>query len=202
MKPFIYIILFSFSTLACTDREMKETRLLMKSLIRDEVKYSLDTVLISNQAVADWVERAGMDSCNLGDLIINNKLGLGLVKSENFKSDFLAESDYEKLCRESVVEFQFSPGHFPENISVVPFEYIQKLLEEFKVDGQTPEIGKTAWYSFSKPVFFQEYKYAFMYYERFTITSPMIDGGTSLLFFEKGKDGEWKLVLSQTLMMT
>jgi len=202
MKKFIFIIFSMFIVLSCKDRELNETRLLMKSLVREEANNTVDTVLVSNQAVTDWIERAGLDSCILGDLITNNKLGLGLFKSENFKPDFLTKSDYEKLCRESVEDFQFSPRHVPENVSVVPHEYIQGLLEEFRVDWQTPEIGLIAWYSFSKPVFFQGYKYAFVYYSRFTISAPMIDGGTSLLFFEKNDNGDWELILSQMLMMT
>ncbi|WP_130275057.1 hypothetical protein [Cecembia calidifontis] len=202
MKRFIFMVFSLFLMLSCTDREVKETRLLVKSLVAGEANHIVDTVLVSNQAVTDWIERAGLDSCILGDLIMNNKLELGLFKSENFESDFLSESDYEKLCRESVVDFRFSQKHVPEDVSIVPYEYIQGLLEKFRVDGQTPEIGVIAWYSFSRPVFFQSYKYAFVYYERFTISAPMIDGGTSLLFFEKCDDGEWKLILSQMLMMT
>lgn len=189
-----------FLMLSCTDRESKEIRLLMKSLIRDEVRYSVETILVSNRTVTDWVKRAGMDTCIIEDLITNNKLGL--LKSESFNPDFLNEINYEKLCRESVADFRFSQKHFPENVSVVPYEYIQMLLKEFKVDGQTPEIGRTDWYSLSKPVFFQGYKYAFVYCERFTISAPMIDGGTTLLFFEKCDDGEWKWILSKMLTMT
>lgn len=200
MKKIIFITFSLLLILSCKDRALKETRLLMETLVREEVNNIVDTVLISNQAANDWIERAGLDSCALGELITNNNLGLGLIKSENFEADFLTESDYEKLCRESMVDFIFSSDDFPKDVSVVSYLYIQKLFEEFKVNGQTPEIGKVAWYSFSKPVFFQGYKYAFIYYERFTIMAPMVGGSTSLLFYEKGEDEKWKLILSKTLI--
>lgn len=202
LKKTIYVAILFLLLISCKSRDTEKTKLLLKSLVTGEANKIVDTVLVSNQAVTDWMKRANLDSYNLGDLIINNNLGLGTFKSENFQSDFLSASDYQKLCKESLRDFQFKPEHIPNNVSLVPDEYIHQLIEEFKVDWQTPKIGITAWYSFSKPVFFQNYKYAFVYYERFTISSPMVNGGSSILFCEKDNHGKWKVIFSQMLMMT
>jgi hypothetical protein len=58
------------------------------------------------------------------------------------------------------------------------------------------------YYSFSKPVFFQSYKYAFVYSERGSIYGAMVGGSTSFVFFEKGADGEWKVIFVQALVTT
>jgi hypothetical protein len=201
LKKIIVATILLFLIISCKNRDTKETRLLIKGLVTEESNKNIDTIFIVNQAKNDWIKKANLDSCNLGDLIMNNKLKLGTIKSGNFKPDFLTKSDYEKLCNESMKAFLFKAMHIPNNVSLVPNEYIHQLIEEFKVNWQTPKIGTIAWYSFSKPVFFQNYRYAFVYYERFTISSPMVSGGTALVFCEKDIDGKWKVIFSQMLLM-
>jgi hypothetical protein len=91
----------------------------MDHFVYAEVNKLSDTVLISNKAVTNWMELSGIDSCIIGDLILNDKLGLGAYRAKDYQSDFLTESDYEKLCRESVLDFQFAQGHFSDDAVVV-----------------------------------------------------------------------------------
>jgi hypothetical protein len=200
MKYYLSILLLI--SFGCASKETKEIKHLMESLLSEEINKLADTVLIRNHAVSDWVERAQLESCHIGDMIMDREWGLGLFKAENFQpEDFLTASDSDKLCRESIVEFQFGPEHVPKGVTVVTHDYIEKLLEETELYDGTSELKTFAFYHFSKPVFFQRYRYAFLYYERHSIVGPMTGMSKSLLFFEKSETGEWNLILSQTLIM-
>lgn len=198
----VILLIALFISLGCTDKKTKEIKHLMESLLSEEINKLADTVFITNHAVTNWVERAELESCHIGDMIMDREWSLGLFKAENFQpKDFLTASDYDKLCRESIMEFQFGPEHVPEGVSVVTYDYIEKLLEETVLYDGTSELKTFAFYHFSKPVFFQRYRYAFLYYERLSIVGPMTGMSKSLLFFEKRETGEWNLILSQTLIL-
>lgn len=197
-----YLLILLLISFGCASKETKEIKHLMESLLSEEINKLADTVLISNRAVIDWVERAEFESCNVGDMIMDNEWSFGLFKAENFQpEDFLTASDYDKICRESILEFQFGPEHVPEGVSVVSYDYIEKLLEEAELYDGKSELKTLAVYHFSKPVFFQRYRLAFIYYERHSIVGPMTGMSKSLLFFEKSESGEWNLILSQTLIL-
>ncbi|MCM0060514.1 MAG: hypothetical protein NBV57_06625 [Algoriphagus sp.] len=183
--------IFFFS---CTSREEKEIKELMSVVFEGELSRG-EEVIVFAEAEENW-QIPWLDSCTVEGLL---SLESDFRPKVSFKDVFTKE-DAEKICREGKQAFQFQQDMFPAGVKVSSEKgRYDSLSKAFYTALGTPEIveldmelKKYMYYkTISKPVFLQDYHYAFLYF---------LSDGNGFLIYKK-QNNKWVHYFTVTLML-
>ena len=155
--------IFFFSCAAREEQEIKE----LMSVVFEGTLSRGEEVIVFAEAEENW-QIPWLDSCTVEGLL---SLESDFRPKISFK-DVFTEEDAEKICREGKQAFQFQQDMFPAGVKVSSEKgRYDSLSKAFYTALGTPEIveldmelKKYMYYkTISKPVFLQDYQYAFLY---------------------------------------
>ena len=183
--------IFFFS---CAAREEQEIKELMSVVFEGELSRG-EEVIVFSEAEENW-EIPWLDSCSVEGI-------LSLQSDFHYKvlfKDVFTEADAEKICREGKQAFQFQLDMFPAGVKVSSEKgRYDSLSKAFYTAIGAPErielerkLKKYMSYNtISKPVFLQDYRYAFLY---------MAEEGSHLSVFKK-ENGKWVHCFTSTMIL-
>lgn len=197
------ILIFSvFSLVGCSsikneDQEIKE---LLTKVLAKKISIS-ESVKVSMKADAEWVQNPLLKPCNLESF---SKLRSIINIDGKSLESILNEEDLKKICEESEEDFIFSNKMVPQSVKLVEQNYldslfsayIRSLKDQTVASQQFENLNANAYIRFSKPIFLQKGKYAFICYSNHSSESS-----SSLLFYER-VNKEWELILSYPLLIS
>ena len=175
--------IFFFS---CATREEQEIKELMSVVFEGELSRG-EEVIVFAEAEENW-EIPWLDSCTVEGLL---SLESNFRPKVSFK-DVFTEEDAEKICREGKQAFQFQQDMFPAGVKVSSekgrYDSLSKASYTAKGAPERIQLDMKlkkymSYKTISKPVFLQDYRYAFLY---------MAEEGSHLSVFKK-ENGKWKL---------
>ena len=183
--------IFFFSCAAREEQEIKE----LMSVVFEGTLSRGEEVIVFAEAEENW-QIPWLDSCTVEGLL---SLESDFRPKISFK-DVFTEEDAEKICREGKQAFQFQQDMFPAGVKVSSekgrYDSLSKAV--YTALG-TPEIveldmelKKYMYYkTISKPVFLQDYQYAFLY---------VLSDGPGFLIYKK-HNNKWVHYFRVTLML-
>ena len=183
--------IFFFSCAAREEQEIKE----LMSVVFEGTLSRGEEVIVFAEAEENW-QIPWLDSCTVEGLL---SLESDFRPKISFK-DVFTEEDAEKICREGKQAFQFQQDMFPAGVKVSSekgrYDSLSKAV--YTALG-TPEIveldmelKKYMYYkTISKPVFLQDYQYAFLY---------VLSDGPGFLIYKK-HNNKWVHYFTVTLML-
>ena len=183
--------IFFFSCAAREEQEIKE----LMSVVFEGTLSRGEEVIVFAEAEENW-QIPWLDSCTVEGLL---SLESDFRPKISFK-DVFTEEDAEKICREGKQAFQFQQDMFPAGVKVSSEKgRYDSLSKAFYTDLGTPEIveidmelKKYMYYkTISKPVFLQDYQYAFLY---------VLSDGPGFLIYKK-HNNKWVHYFTVTLML-
>lgn len=173
------LMMSSIFFFSCAAREEQEIKELMSVVFEGELSRG-EEVIVFAEAEENW-QIPWLDSCTVEGLL---SLESDFRPKVSFK-DVFTEEDAEKICREGKQAFRFQQDMFPAGVKVSSEKgRYDSLSKAFYTALGTPErieldrkLKKYIHYkTISKPVFLQDYRYAFLY---------MAEEGTHLSVFKK-----------------
>jgi hypothetical protein len=188
------LIISSIIFFSCATREEKEIKELMSVVFEGELSRG-EEVIVFAEAEENW-QIPWLDSCTVDGLL---SLESDFRPKVSFK-DVFTEEDAEKICREGKQAFQFQQDMFPAGVKVSSEKgRYDSLLKAFYTAVGAPErieldrkLKKYMSYkTISKPVFLQDYRYAFLY---------MAEEGSHLSVFKK-ENGKWVHYFTSTMIL-
>ena len=183
--------IFFFSCAAREEQEIKE----LMSVVFEGTLSRGEEVIVFAEAEENW-QIPWLDSCTVEGLL---SLESDFRPKISFK-DVFTEEDAEKICREGKQAFQFQQDMFPAGVKVSSEKgRYDSLSKAFYTALGTPEIveldmelKKYMYYkTISKPVFLQDYQYAFLY---------VLSDGPGFLIYKK-HNNKWVHYFTVTLML-
>jgi len=183
--------IFFFS---CATREEQEIKELMSVVFEGELSRG-EEVIVFAEAEENW-EIPWLDSCTVEGLL---SLEGDFRPKVSFK-DVFTEADAEKICREGKQAFQFQQDMFPAGVKVSSekgrYDSLSKAFytaigapERIELDMKLKKY--MSYKTISKPVFLQDYRYAFLY---------MAEEGSHLSVFKK-ENGKWVHYFTSTMIL-
>ena len=196
IKLITYSLLFASSLISfsCASREEKEIKELMSVVFEGELSRGKEVVVFA-EAEENW-EIPWLESCSVEGIL---SLESNFRPKVSFK-DVFTEEDAEKICREGKQAFQFQQDMFPAGVKVSSekgrYDSLSKASytaigapERIELDRK---LKKYIHYkTISKPVFLQDYRYAFLY---------MAEEGSHLSVFKK-ENGKWVHYFTSTMIL-
>jgi hypothetical protein len=198
-KPVIRLLNYSILMMSsiiffsCTSREEKEIKELMSVVFEGELSRG-EEIIVFAEAEENW-QIPWLDSCTVEGLL---SLESDFRPKVSFK-DVFTEEDAEKICREGKQAFQFQQDMFPAGVKVSSEKgRYDSLSKAYSTALGTPEIveldrklNKYMYYkTISKPVFLQDYQYAFLYF---------LSDGNGFLIYKK-QNNKWVHYFTVPLM--
>jgi hypothetical protein len=196
IKLITYLLLFSYFLISfsCTSREEKEINELMNAVFEWELSRG-EEVIVFAEAEENW-EIPWLDSCSVEGIL---SLESNFRPKVSFK-DVFTEADAEKICREGKQAFQFQQDMFPAGVKVSSekgrYDSLSKASytaigapERIQLDMKLKKY--MSYKTISKPVFLQDYRYAFLY---------MAEEGSHLSVFKK-ENGKWVHYFTSTMIL-
>lgn len=187
------LMMSSIFFFSCATREEQEIKELMSVVFEGTLSRG-EEVIVFAEAEENW-QIPWLDSCTVEVLL---SLESAFRPKVSFK-DVFTEEDAEKICREGKQAFQFQQDMFPAGVKV-SFEKgrYDSLSKAFYTALGTPEIieldrklNKYMYYkTISKPVFLQDYQYAFLYF---------LSDGNGFLIYKK-QNNKWVHYFTVPLM--
>jgi hypothetical protein len=199
-KPVIKLLNYSILMMSsifffsCSAREEQEIKELMSVVFEGELSRG-EEVIVFAEAEENW-QIPWLDSCTVEGLL---SLESDFRPKVSFK-DVFTEEDAEKICREGKQAFQFQQDMFPAGVKVSSEKgRYDSLSKAFYTALGTPErieldmeLKKYMYYkTISKPVFLQNYQYAFLYF---------LSDGNGFLIYKK-QNNKWVHYFTVTLML-
>jgi hypothetical protein len=196
MKKYIICLLVAISFSSCFDREERETYQLMEALFERELGMG-DTIYLVEDAETDWIDKAGNETCDW-EWLVDLFDDWGGRRPVDLSEVFTKE-DVNYICSNSILEFRFQQNKLPDKFKLIPTVLIDEMVKEFNdmviSDGQinlTEQMEKLQiYFQISKPVFTQNYQYAFVY--KATNCFPLACEGPAI-FICKKENGRWKIL--------
>jgi hypothetical protein len=151
----------------------------------------IDDTLVFLQADVNtaWRGEYLSDIAAVDDLKENKSL------SSKSLNSFLRSEDLEEIFSESNIAFRFDSVLMSNHIQLLNKEDIEKIKHDpldFQNNGIIQFAGKYQGFEIlSKPIFFQDYRYCFIYLE--TVSLDLSSGGSGIGFYEN-KNGKWEKV--------
>ncbi|MBC6367262.1 hypothetical protein [Algoriphagus sp. AK58] len=188
------LLVFSLVCFSCTSREENEIKELMNAVFEWELNRG-EEVIVFAEAEENW-EIPWLDSCSVEGI-------LSLQSDFRYKvlfKDVFTEADAEKICREGRQAFRFQQDMFPVGVKVssekgrydsLSNAYYNALGKPEVVELDMELKKYMSYKTISKPVFLQDYQYAFLY---------VFSGGTGLLIYKK-QNNKWVHYFTSTLML-
>jgi hypothetical protein len=196
IKLITYSLLFASSLISfsCASREEKEIKELMSVVFEGELSRGKEVVVFA-EAEENW-EIPWLDSCSVEGIL---SLESNFRPKVSFK-DVFTEEDAEKICREGKQAFQFQQDMFPAGVKVSSekgrYDSLSKAFytaigapERIELDRKLKKY--MSYKTISKPVFLQDYRYAFLY---------MAEEGSHLSVFKK-ENGKWVHYFTSTMIL-
>lgn len=202
MKNFLQIFL-AITIIGCSNSEKSKSNLESEK-IHEFVNwlYSkenlIDDTLVFLQAdvTTTWRGEYLSDIAAVDDLKESRSL------SNKSLNSFLRPEDLEKIFAESNIAFRFDSILLSNHIQLLNKEEIEKIKLDpldFQTNGEIEFAGKYQGFEIlSKPIFFQDYRYCFIYIE--TVSWDLSSGGSGIAFYEN-KNGKWEKVAVIPLSM-
>jgi len=183
--------IFFFS---CATREEQEIKELMSVVFEGELSRG-EEVIVFAEAEENW-QIPWLDSCTVEGLL---SLESNFRPKVSFK-DVFTEEDAEKICREGKQAFQFQQDMFPAGVKVSSekgrYDSLSKASYTAKGAPERIQLDMKlkkymSYKTISKPVFLQDYRYAFLY---------MAEEGSHLSVFKK-ENGKWVHYFTSTMIL-
>jgi hypothetical protein len=154
-----------------------------------------EEVIVFAEAEENW-QIPWLDSCSVVGIL---SLESNFRPKVSFK-DVFTEEDAEKICREGKQAFQFQQDMFPAGVKVSSekgrYDSLSKASytaigapERIQLDMKLKKY--MSYKTISKPVFLQDYRYAFLY---------MAEEGSHLSVFKK-ENGKWVHYFTSTMIL-
>lgn len=187
------LMMSSIFFFSCAAREEQEIKELMSVVFEGELSRG-EEVIVFAEAEENW-QIPGLDSCTVEGLL---SLESAFRPKVSFK-DVFTEEDAEKICREGKLAFQFQQDMFPAGVKVSSEKgRYDSLSKAYSTALGTPErieldrkLNKYMYYkTISKPVFLQDYQYAFLYF---------LSDGNGFLIYKK-QNNKWVHYFTVPLM--
>jgi hypothetical protein len=187
------LMMSSIFFFSCATREEQEIKELMSVVFEGTLSRG-EEVIVFAEAEENW-QIPWLDSCTVEGLL---SLESAFRPKVSFK-DVFTEEDAEKICREGKQAFQFQQDMFPAGVKVSSEKgRYDSLSKAFYTALGTPEIieldrklKKYMYYkTISKPVFLQDYQYAFLYF---------LSDGNGFLIYKK-QNNKWVHYFTVPLM--
>jgi hypothetical protein len=199
-KPVIKLLNFSILMMSsifffsCATREEQEINELMNAVFEWELSRG-EEVIVFAEAEENW-QIPWLDACTAEGLL---SLESDFRPKVSFK-DVFTEVDAEKICREGKQAFQFQQDMFPAGVKVSSekgrYDSLSKAFytaigapERIELDMKLKKY--MSYKTISKPVFLQDYRYAFLY---------MAEEGSHLSVFKK-ENGKWVHYFTSTMIL-
>ncbi len=188
------LMMSSIFFFSCATREEQEIKELMSVVFEGELNRG-EEVIVFAEAEENW-QIPWLDSCTVEGLL---SLESDFRPKVSFK-DVFTEADAEKICREGKQAFQFQQEMFPAGVKVSSEKgRYDSLSKAYSTALGTPErieldrkLKKYMYYkTISKPVFLQDYQYAFLYF---------LSDGNGFLIYKK-QNNKWVHYFTVTLML-
>ncbi len=188
------LMMSSIFFFSCATREEQEIKELMSVVFEGELNRG-EEVIVFAEAEENW-QIPWLDSCTVEGLL---SLESNFRPKVSFK-DVFTEADAEKICREGKQAFQFQQEMFPAGVKVSSEKgRYDSLSKAYSTALGTPErieldrkLKKYMYYkTISKPVFLQDYQYAFLYF---------LSDGNGFLIYKK-QNNKWVHYFTVTLML-
>ena len=188
------LMMSSIICFSCASREEKEIKELMNAVFEWELSRG-EEVIVFAEAEENW-QIPWLDSCTVEGLL---SLEGDFRPKVSFK-DVFTEADAEKICREGKQAFQFQQDMFPAGVKVSSekgrYDSLSKAFytalgarERIELDRKLKKY--MPYKTISKPVFLQDYRYAFLY---------MAEEGSHLSVFKK-ENGKWVHYFTSTMIL-
>ena len=179
---------------SCASREEQEIKELMSVVFEGELSRGKEVVVFA-EAEENW-QIPWLDACTAEGLL---SLESDFRPKVSFK-DVFTEVDAEKICREGKQAFQFQQDMFPAGVKVSSekgrYDSLSKAFytaigapERIELDRKLKKY--MSYKTISKPVFLQDYRYAFLY---------MAEEGSHLSVFKK-ENGKWVHYFTSTMIL-
>lgn len=199
-RAFLMFIVFSLVGCSSIKNEDQEIKALLSTVLARKISMS-ETVKVSMKADVEWLQNPLLKPCNLESF--SRLRSIIKIEGKSLKS-ILNEEDLKKICEESEEDFIFSNKMVPQSVKLVEQNYLDSLvsvyyrsLKDQTVSSQQFEnLNTNAYIRFSKPIFLQKGKYAFIFYSNHSSESS-----SSLLLYERVNQ-EWELILSYPLLIS
>ncbi len=195
MRCSILIFHFVIGVFACSGREDTEIKYLLNTVLEEQVEKQ-DSIIVSVNSYTDWYNDLDINKCDLQSFVdLVNSHGRFFSQEIDAKTLF-KEVDFDGFCNEVEEKFKFEKQHVPENTVLLSQVEIKEHAEGIQrraiqpdgsIDGKILDEGYVRYYRFSKPIFFNKYRNAIIYYSDQSFRG---DGGSSLLIFQK-ESGQW-----------
>lgn len=194
MIKYTFTYLFLVLISSCTNREERETHLLMEALFERELDHR-DSIFMVEDAYTEWFSHAGSKTCDWEwlDELFDDWEGRKPVNL----SEIYTPEEVDKICRDGMLDYTFQQNKLPGKIKLIPRNQIEEMTEEF---NKMVEVGGPIliskqmerlriYHEISKPVFTRNYQYAFVY--RATHCFPMACLGPAVFILKK-ENGKWR----------
>lgn len=201
MKNLLMILLIGLC-LGCSKSndpilETKEIHQFINWLFAEENLVNDSLVFIQAKVSTTWRNEYLNEVYSIHDL----KEHSGLSKQPI--SSFLRQEDLDKVFSESKIDFRFTKDLLSRHIKLLDNEVIEKVRLDpidFQKNGGIEFSGKyQSFQILSKPIFFQDYRYCFIFIE--TVSWDLSSGGSGIGFYEK-KKGKWEKIGVIPLVMS
>ena len=188
------LMMSSIFFFSCATREEQEIKELMSVVFEGELSRG-EEVIVFAEAEENW-EIPWLDSCTVEGLL---SLESNFRPKVSFK-DVFTEEDAEKICREGKQAFQFQQDMFPAGVKVSSekgrYDSLSKASYTAKGAPERIQLDMKlkkymSYKTISKPVFLQDYRYAFLY---------MAEEGSHLSVFKK-ENGKWVHYFTSTMIL-
>ena len=188
------LIISSIIFFSCASREEQEIKELMSVVFEGELSRGKEVVVFA-EAEENW-EIPWLDSCSVEGIL---SLESNFRPKVSFK-DVFTEEDAEKICREGKQAFQFQQDMFPAGVKVSSekgrYDSLSKASYTAKGAPERIQLDMKlkkymSYKTISKPVFLQDYRYAFLY---------MAEEGSHLSVFKK-ENGKWVHYFTSTMIL-
>lgn len=197
----LLIFLFLLAFFGCSDHkksdlESEEIHKFVNWLFSEENLQKDTLVFIQAEANTTWRSEYSNDVFTVDDLKESKNL------SDKSLSSFLRPEDLDKIFSESNTDFRFDSDLLSNHIHLLNDEDVAKIKLEpldFQTNGKIDFAGKYQGFEvLSKPVFFQDYRYCFVFIE--SVSWDLSSSGSGLGFYEK-KNGKWEKIAVVPLNM-
>lgn len=192
----LFVIVIGSVLFSCGERESNETRHLFAFILSSIPSYESERIVISEDSFSDWKSLGGFSECSLEEFERAQKQSMRVVSNEVEVGDILSAEDVAKICSQRMLAYRFPKELFPPNVILESqlaldashSRYQEDLFDENgEVNLKVEKEGFQEYYRFSKPVFLQSYRYAFVFYSKV----GRLSGFSNLLILEK-KEGGWE----------
>jgi hypothetical protein len=174
-KSCLLIVVFALVLFSCGKRESNETKSLFAFILGNIPSYESERIVVSEDSYSDWESLEGFSECSLEAFEKARKQSMEVVSNEVEVADILSAEDMAKICSQRMLAYKFPKELFPPNVIVEGqlvldashSRYKENLFNENgEVNLKVEKQGFQDYYRFSKPVFLQNYRYAFVFYSK------------------------------------